>query len=146
MRKIIFRFAAALIFILTVNMQAAQSFSVVTEGSVPERLDVPYVPTPDDIVAEMIRMAGITEKDIVYDLGCGDGRIVIAACKKTGARGVGVDIDPDRIAECLVNAQGRRQGQIHPAGPFQNGFFRGYSPRPLPAAGTQCEASPQDIE
>jgi len=110
MRKIIFRFAAALIFILTVNMQAAQSFSVVTEGSVPERLDVPYVPTPDDIVAEMIRMAGITEKDIVYDLGCGDGRIVIAACKKTGARGVGVDIDPDRIAECLVNAKEARVG------------------------------------
>ncbi len=88
MRKINSGFAAALIFILAVNMQAAQSFSVVTEGSVPERLDVPYVPTPDEIVDEMIRMAGITEKDIVYDLGCGDGRIVIAACQENrGPRG-----------------------------------------------------------
>jgi len=110
MRKINSGFAAALIFILAVNMQAAQSFSVVTEGAVPERLDVPYVPTPDEIVDEMIRMAGITEKDIVYDLGCGDGRIVIAATRKTGARGVGVDIDPDRIAECLVNAKEARVG------------------------------------
>jgi SAM-dependent methyltransferase len=110
MREIIFRFAAALIFILAVNVQAAQSFSLVTQGSVPERLDVPYVPTPDEIVAEMIMMAGITDKDIVYDLGCGDGRIVIAACRKTGARGVGVDIDPDRIAECLVNAKEAKVG------------------------------------
>lgn len=110
MREIIFRIAAAVIFILAVNVQAGQPFSVVTEGSAPERLDVPYVPTPDEIVAEMIRMARITEKDIVYDLGCGDGRIVIAACRQTGARGVGVDIDPDRIAECLVNAKEARVG------------------------------------
>lgn len=110
MREIIFRFAVTLIFILAVNVQAGQPFSLVTPGSVPERLDVPYVPTPDEIVDEMIRMAGITEKDIVYDLGCGDGRIVIAATRKTGARGVGVDIDPDRIAECLVNAKEARVG------------------------------------
>ncbi len=81
------------------------SFSLILEDTVPERLDVPYVPTPDEIVTEMIRMAEIRENDIVYDLGCGDGRIVITACKRTGARGVGVDIDPERIAECRSNVQ-----------------------------------------
>lgn len=84
---------------------ASHSFSLILEDTVPERLDVPYVPTPDNIVSEMIRMAGIGENDVVYDLGCGDGRIVIDACKKTGARGVGVDIDPERIAECRSNAK-----------------------------------------
>ena len=55
----------------------------------------PYVPTPEDVVARMLRLAGTTKEDIVYDLGCGDGRIPIAAAKTFGARGVGIDIDPE---------------------------------------------------
>src|SRR4051794_40528438 len=61
--------------------------------------DVPYVPTDEPVVAAMLRFAGVNGNDVVYDLGCGDGRIVIAAAKHYGARGVGVDIDPVRITE-----------------------------------------------
>ena len=65
----------------------------------------PYVPTPQDVVDRMLSLAGVTANDVVYDLGCGDGRIVITAAKKFGARGVGVDIDPDRIKESEANAK-----------------------------------------
>lgn len=65
----------------------------------------PFVPTPNDVVSRMLTLAGVTENDVVYDLGCGDGRIVIAAARDFGARGVGVDIDPQRIAEANANAE-----------------------------------------
>ena len=71
----------------------------------------PFVPTPQDVVDRMLEIAGVTENDLVYDLGCGDGRIVITAAKKYGARGVGVDIDPQRIAESKANAE--REGVSH---------------------------------
>jgi SAM-dependent methyltransferase len=67
--------------------------------------DVPYVPTRQEIVEEMLRMAAVTPRDVVYDLGCGDGRIVVTAAQKFGARGVGVDISPERIAEARYNAR-----------------------------------------
>jgi SAM-dependent methyltransferase len=67
--------------------------------------DVPYVVTPDEVVEEMLRIAGVTEKDVVYDLGSGDGRIVITAAKRLGARGVGVEIDPDRVRLARDHAQ-----------------------------------------
>jgi SAM-dependent methyltransferase len=70
--------------------------------------DVVYVPTPHHVVDEMLRIAGVTKDDVVYDLGSGDGRVVIAAAKNYGARGVGVDIDPQRIEESRANA--RRDG------------------------------------
>ena len=71
----------------------------------------PYVPTPEDVVDRMLQLARVTKDDVVYDLGCGDGRIVVAAAKKYGARGVGVDIDPQRIAESEANA--RKAGVEH---------------------------------
>ncbi len=64
----------------------------------------PYVPTPDEVVEKMLAMAQIDKNDILYDLGCGDGRIVITAAKKYGIRGVGIDIDPLRISESNANA------------------------------------------
>jgi len=67
-------------------------------------LDVPYVPTPQEVVDRMLEIAKVTKKDIVYDLGSGDGRLVITAAKKFGARGVGIDIDPNRIKEADENA------------------------------------------
>jgi len=67
--------------------------------------DVPFVPTPPVVVEEMLRLANVGPGDLVIDLGSGDGRILIAAAKKFGARGVGVDLDPDRIAESIYNAQ-----------------------------------------
>lgn len=66
--------------------------------------DVPYVSTPYPLVEEMLRMAEVNKDDILYDLGCGDGRIVITAVKKFGCRGVGVDLDPQRIKESRENA------------------------------------------
>jgi ubiquinone/menaquinone biosynthesis C-methylase UbiE len=66
--------------------------------------DVPYVPTPPEIVQEMLKMANVGKNDFLYDLGCGDGRIVITAVKNTGCRGVGIDIDPIRIEESKSNA------------------------------------------
>ena len=64
----------------------------------------PYVPTPEDVVERMLTLADVKAGDVVYDLGCGDGRIPIAAAKR-GARGVGVDIDPRRIEESNANAK-----------------------------------------
>ena len=70
--------------------------------------DVVFVPTPSDVVDAMLKLANITSKDVVYDLGSGDGRIVIAAAKQYGAHGVGIDIDPERTREATANA--RAQG------------------------------------
>lgn len=66
--------------------------------------EVPYVSTPDEVVAEMLRIANVGKDDVLYDLGCGDGRIVITAAKMYGCRGVGIDINPERIRESRENA------------------------------------------
>ena len=68
-------------------------------------LDVPFVPTPPEVVQRMLAMGRVGKTDMLYDLGCGDGRIVIAAAKERGARGVGIDIDPERIDEANANAR-----------------------------------------
>jgi cyclopropane fatty-acyl-phospholipid synthase-like methyltransferase len=65
----------------------------------------PYVPSPQAVVEKMLELAGVASSDMVYDLGCGDGRIVITAAQKYGAHGVGIDIDPDRIRESEANAK-----------------------------------------
>ena len=67
--------------------------------------DVPYVPTPQPVVNRMLELANVDEDDFVYDLGSGDGRIVITAAEKYGARGIGIDIDPERIKEARKNAK-----------------------------------------
>jgi SAM-dependent methyltransferase len=71
----------------------------------------PFVATPPDVVDRMLALAGVSVGDVVYDLVCGDGRIVIAAAQQYGARGVGVDIDPARVDEARQNA--RRAGVEH---------------------------------
>ena len=70
----------------------------------PEAPYVPYVATPETVVDELLEIAKVSAKDVVYDLGSGDGRIVIAAAKHFGARGVGIEIDPERIREANENA------------------------------------------
>ena len=69
------------------------------------RLDVPYVPTPQEVVDKMLDLAKVGKNDTLFDLGCGDGRIVVTAAKVRGARGTGIDIDPTRIAEAKENAK-----------------------------------------
>lgn len=73
--------------------------------SVARASDVPYVPTPQPVVDKMLDMAKVKKGDVVYDLGCGDGRIVVTAAKERGATGVGIDLNPVRIAEAKANAE-----------------------------------------
>jgi ubiquinone/menaquinone biosynthesis C-methylase UbiE len=80
------------------------ALSVAAAQSTPH-LDVPYVPSPNPVVEGMLKLAGVKSGDTVYDLGCGDGRIVITAAKTYGAKGVGVDINPERIEEARANAR-----------------------------------------
>jgi SAM-dependent methyltransferase len=82
-----------------ISFAAAQTPKTV---QVPE---VPYVPTDNTVVDGMLKLAGVKSSDIVYDLGCGDGRIVVRAAKNYGAHGVGVDINPVRIQEARENAK-----------------------------------------
>lgn len=98
-RKLIF--AVALSAALSGSVALAQQPASEAPRVTPE---VPFVPTPDEVVAKMLELAKVTKSDVVYDLGSGDGRIVIAAAKK-GARGVGVDINPVRIEESTANAK-----------------------------------------
>ena len=75
-------------------------------GAPSKPLDVIYVPTPSEVVTEMLKLAEVTPGDVVYDLGSGDGRMVISAVKDFGAtRGVGIDLDPTRTAEATANAR-----------------------------------------
>jgi SAM-dependent methyltransferase len=97
-RKILVVFVAAMVFgAFTAKAEQAST-------TLPKR-DVIFVPTPFMVVEEMLKLAKVSADDIVYDLGCGDGRIVIEAAKTYGARGVGIDIDPKRIEEANERAQ-----------------------------------------
>jgi precorrin-6B methylase 2 len=97
------RFLLVLLIMLFEPLSAAaQEF----DFSPPDREpDVGYVPTPPDVVDAMLKVANVSANDIVYDLGSGDGRIVIAAARDYGARGVGIDVDPRRIRESMENAE-----------------------------------------
>lgn len=67
--------------------------------------DVIYLPTPQDLVEDMLRLADVKRGDVLYDLGSGDGRIAVTAARKYGIRAVGIDIDPERIREAHANAK-----------------------------------------
>ena len=67
--------------------------------------DVVYVPTPQEVVEDMLRLADVKQGDVLYDLGSGDGRIAVTAARKYGVRAVGIDIDPERIREANENAR-----------------------------------------
>jgi len=79
--------------------------SLLLPDRLPAQRQVPYVPTAHEVVDRMLALAEVKKDDIVYDLGSGDGRIPIAAAKTYGAKGIGLDIDPDRIKESWVNAR-----------------------------------------
>jgi len=67
--------------------------------------DVVYVPTPHDVVLKMLAIAQVEKKDVLYDLGCGDGRIMVMAAKKFGCRAIGFDVDPQRVRETRQNIE-----------------------------------------
>jgi SAM-dependent methyltransferase len=74
--------------------------------------DVIFVPTPQDVVDKMLELAQVQKDDLLYDLGCGDGRIVVTAAKKYGCKAVGYDIDPERVKESLQNVQENNVGHL----------------------------------
>jgi len=82
---------------------AAQETQQMTQPK--PKLDVPYVPTRTPVVEAMLKLANLQKSDVLYDLGCGDGRIVVTAAKNYGVTAVGYDIDPERIAEANQNAK-----------------------------------------
>lgn len=67
--------------------------------------DIYFVPTPQEVVDKMLELAEVKKNDLIYDLGCGDGRIVVTAAREYGARGIGYDIDPQRVMESLENVR-----------------------------------------
>ena len=104
--------SASLIMVKLVLVAAATLLTVAVAtlpGSPLSRQNLaPFIPTPEDVVDRMLTLAKVTRDDVVYDLGCGDGRIPIAAAKKYGAKGVGLDIDPAlvELAKSNANAAG----------------------------------------
>jgi len=84
---------------------ADETFKTTTEDGKEIDLDVPYVPTPEPVVEAMLKLAEVKKGDVVYDLGCGDGRIVVTAAKKYGVKGIGIDLDPDRVKESKENVK-----------------------------------------
>lgn len=91
---------------LIVVVAASSNFGFSQDRPRPARKpDVPFVVSVDEVVDAMLRTAEVTDKDTVYDLGCGDGRVVITAASRYGARGVGVDINPVRVSESRRNAR-----------------------------------------
>jgi SAM-dependent methyltransferase len=87
------------------NAQSSQN-QILVQDTQPERApDVVYVPTPQPVVEEMLKLAKVNKDDVIYDLGSGDGRLPITAASKYGARGFGIDINPERIREANENAK-----------------------------------------
>jgi SAM-dependent methyltransferase len=99
-RRVTLSCVLAVVFAAAITASSSRAQQSSTASSL-----APYVPTPQDVVDRMLKLAGVTKDDVVYDLGCGDGRIVVTAAKQFGARGVGVDIDPQRIKESEANAK-----------------------------------------
>ncbi len=91
------------VFLLALGLAAGAAAQVPGQEAPTRRPDVIYVPTPQEVVDAMLDVAKVGPNDLVYDLGCGDGRIVVTAAKKFGARGIGFDIDPQRIKEANEN-------------------------------------------
>ncbi len=108
MQRAFWRSMAGLVIAALTVTTAAETIGACEQAAQTPRLSgeslAPFVPTPQDVVERMLSLAQVTSKDVVYDLGSGDGRLVVTAAKKFGARGVGVDIDPARIAEGKANA------------------------------------------
>lgn len=95
---------ASLMFVQNTQVET-RAFRASLLAQAQRQPDVPYLPTPRAVVDRMLAIANVNKNDILYDLGSGDGRIVITAAQKYGTRGVGIDINPRRIEEANANAQ-----------------------------------------
>ena len=98
---------------LTVVVAGLAASTASAQTAAPTRRpDVIFVPTPEAVVEAMLQVANVTKSDVVYDLGCGDGRIPVTAAKKYGARGFCFDIDPQRISEAKENVAKNNVGNL----------------------------------
>ena len=100
--------ASVVALAMSAGLRAGESRPSGQEAPVP---DVVYVGTPYDVVSAMLKMAKIKKEDLIYDLGCGDGRMVVLAAKKHGCRAVGYEIDPERVSAAVENI--KRNGVGH---------------------------------
>jgi SAM-dependent methyltransferase len=107
-RREMLRGAGALLLAGTAPATLLFASSVHARADEAPRLDVPYVPTPVPVVDAMLDMARVRKEDTLYDLGCGDGRIVVRAASRFGCKGVGVDLNPERVAEARANAASQK--------------------------------------
>ena len=106
MTRIVSRIIAVVALTLTCVLLAPDFAAEAQQKSAPPREpDVIFVPTPNDVVDKMLELADVKETDVLYDLGCGDGRIVITAAKKVGCQAVGYDINPQRVEESQANVK-----------------------------------------
>ncbi len=104
-RRALLRDSAAWLFARTLPATSLLAAPAIARDEHAPPLDVPFVPTPMAVVDAMLDMAQVTRSDTLYDLGCGDGRIVVRAATRFGCRGVGVDLDPERVREANENAR-----------------------------------------
>ncbi len=119
------------------------------QATPPRAPDVFYVPTPPAVVDAMLELAKVGPNDVVYDLGCGDGRIPIAAAQKFGAHGVGIDIDPKRIEEATENAKAANvtdRVDVPIRGSLRSVHRRRHGRHLVPAAVTQRKADAEVAE
>jgi len=114
-------------------VQTGQQTGVQTPQREP---DVVYVPTPQEVVDQMLALAKVTKNDVLYDLGSGDGRIPITAAQKFGTRGFGIDINPERIKEANANAQ---KAGVTDRVKFLNQDL--FSRNALPPTSAKCQAT-----
>ncbi len=102
---------------MTIRSALAAALGLVALGCMAPGAEVPYVQTPDSVVREMLRLGGVGPADVVYDLGSGDGRVIIIAAQEFGATGVGVEIDPKLVSESEKRARrlglGERARFVH---------------------------------
>jgi SAM-dependent methyltransferase len=113
MKSMTLRNTGCFILVVTgLTLSLASNRTLATEETRPAAVartpDVVYVPTPQPVVEKMLEMAEVKKGDVVYDLGCGDGRIVVTAAKKYGVKAIGFDIDPQRVKEARENVKSNK--------------------------------------
>src|SRR5207302_5280135 len=104
-RETVYRIAVVVVCALAVGLAPAGQQAKEQATQEKKRPDVIYLPTPQEVVEKMLELAEVKKDDVVYDLGCGDGRIVCTAAKKYGVKAYGFDVDPQRIKESKANVK-----------------------------------------